>query len=182
MKYTNNKNNISELLKVYIINSITKSYILNFKIRPLVTEYALMIKLVDETNSAHSFNHYHVYFGHSWSYFDIQNLRYLLYILHSHAKSMNEITVTLSFSNTHTIYKEKGQNFQKNSKFPNFQKCYKISKFSRILCNKTITTLELDQYEVLWSFTDGLMQLNFWSFPGPQGKYSSLLYPQILNN
>jgi hypothetical protein len=46
MKYTNNKNNISEILKVYIINSITKSYILNIKIRPLVTEYALTIKLV----------------------------------------------------------------------------------------------------------------------------------------
>jgi hypothetical protein len=46
MKYTNNKNNISEILKVYIINSITKSYILNINIRPLVTEYALTIKLV----------------------------------------------------------------------------------------------------------------------------------------
>jgi hypothetical protein len=33
-------------LKVYIINSITKSYILNIKIRPLVTEYTLMIKVV----------------------------------------------------------------------------------------------------------------------------------------
>ena len=43
-------------MKVYIINSITKSYILNIKIRPLVTEYALMIKLVDRTSSAHSFN------------------------------------------------------------------------------------------------------------------------------
>ena len=53
MKYTNNKNNTSEILKVYIINSITKSYILNIKIRPLVTEYALMIKLVG-TSSAHS--------------------------------------------------------------------------------------------------------------------------------
>ena len=61
---------------------------------------------------------------------------------------MNEITVALSFSNTHTIYKKKIQNFQRNSKF---QKFCKISKFSRILCNKTITTLELDQYEVLWS-------------------------------
>jgi hypothetical protein len=46
-----------------------------------------------------------------------------------------------------TIYRKKalGQNFQKISKF------HKISNFSRILCNKTITTLELDQYEVLWS-------------------------------
>jgi hypothetical protein len=43
MKYTNNKNNISEILKVYIINSIAKSYILNIKIRPLVTEYALTL-------------------------------------------------------------------------------------------------------------------------------------------
>jgi hypothetical protein len=73
MKYTNNKNNISEILKVYIINSITKSYILNIKIRPFVTEYALTIKLVGGTSSAHSFNPY-AYFGHSWSYFDIQNL------------------------------------------------------------------------------------------------------------
>ena len=46
----------------------------NIKIRPLVTEYALTIKLVDGTSSAHSFNPY-AYFGHSWSYFDIQNLR-----------------------------------------------------------------------------------------------------------
>jgi hypothetical protein len=48
-------------LKVYIINSITKSYILNIKIRPLVTEYALMIKLVDETSSAHSLFNLHAY-------------------------------------------------------------------------------------------------------------------------
>ena len=62
------------MLKVYIIKSITKSYILNIKRRPLVTEYALMIKRVDGTSSAHSFNHY-AYFGHSWYYVDIQNLR-----------------------------------------------------------------------------------------------------------
>ena len=66
MKYTNNKNNISEMLKVYIINSITKSYILNIKIRLLVTEYALKIKLVGGTSFTHSFNPY-AYFGHSWS-------------------------------------------------------------------------------------------------------------------
>ena len=57
-----------------VYNSITKSYILNIKIRPLVTEYALMIKLVGGTCSAHLFNPY-AYFGHLWSYFDIQNLR-----------------------------------------------------------------------------------------------------------
>ena len=80
MKYTKNKNNISEILKVYIINSITKSYIWNIKIRPLVTEYALTIKLVGR-NLFHSFNPY-AYFGHSWSYFDIQNLRLvILYLL-----------------------------------------------------------------------------------------------------
>jgi len=45
MKYTNNKNNISKSLKVYIINSIAKSYILNIQKRPLVSEYALTIKL-----------------------------------------------------------------------------------------------------------------------------------------
>ena len=68
-------------MKVYIINSMTKSYILNIKIRPLVSEYALMIKLVDGTSSAHSFNPY-AYFGHSWSYFDIQNLRLVILYLH----------------------------------------------------------------------------------------------------
>ena len=60
------------------MNNITKSYILNIKIRPLVTEYALTITLVG--GIAHSFNSY-AYFGHSWSYFDIQNLRLaMLYI------------------------------------------------------------------------------------------------------
>jgi hypothetical protein len=69
-------------LKAYIINSIVKSYILNIKIRPLVIEYALMIELVDGTSSTHSFNPY-AYFGHSWSYFDIQNLRLdILYLFY----------------------------------------------------------------------------------------------------
>ena len=77
MKYTNNKNNTSEILKVYIINSITKSYILNIKIRPLLTEYALTIKLVGGTTSAHSFNPY----AYLWSYFDIQNLRLVILYL-----------------------------------------------------------------------------------------------------
>jgi hypothetical protein len=90
MKYTNNKNNISEILKVYIINSITKSYILNIKIRPFVTEYALTIKLVGGTSSAHSFNPY-AYFGHSWSYFDIQNLWLVILYISSkcHRLKMN---------------------------------------------------------------------------------------------
>ena len=74
------KNDIQDILKIYIINSIAKSYILNIKIRPLVTEYALMIKLVDGTSSTHSFNPY-AYFGHSWSYFDIQNLRLVILYL-----------------------------------------------------------------------------------------------------
>ena len=83
MKYTNKKNNTSEILKVYIINSIAKSYILNIKIRPLVTEYALTIKLMGGT-SADSFNPY-AYFDHSWSYFDIQNLRLvILYLFIQH--------------------------------------------------------------------------------------------------
>ena len=43
MKYANKKNNIKEILEVYIINSINKSYILNIKIRPLDT---LMMKLM----------------------------------------------------------------------------------------------------------------------------------------
>jgi hypothetical protein len=58
------------------------------------------------------------------------------------ANSMNEITVTLWFSNTHTIYRKKGQNFQKISKF------HKISNFSRILCNKTITTQILTFFSI----------------------------------
>jgi hypothetical protein len=53
MKHTNKKNNISEILKVYIINSITKSYILNIKIRPLVTKYALTIKQKHLMSSVH---------------------------------------------------------------------------------------------------------------------------------
>ena len=62
------------------MNSIAKSNILNIKIRPLVTEYTLMIKLMDGTSSAHSFNPY-AYFGHSWSYFDIQNLQLVILYL-----------------------------------------------------------------------------------------------------
>ena len=62
------------------VNCITKSYILNIKIRQLVTEYALMIKLVGGTCSAHSLNPY-AYFGHSWSYFDIPNLRLVILYL-----------------------------------------------------------------------------------------------------
>ena len=69
-------------MKVYIINSITKSYILNIKIRPLVTEYALMIKLMGGTSSTHEFNPY-AYFGHSLSYFDIQNLRLVILYVYS---------------------------------------------------------------------------------------------------
>jgi hypothetical protein len=52
-------------------------------------------------------------------------------------------------------YTKKGQNFQKFQKFKIFKHLKKIKKkfqkISRILCNKTITTIELDQYEVLWS-------------------------------
>ena len=45
--------------------------------------YALRIKLVGRTSAAHSFNPY-AYFGHSWSYFDIQNLQLvILYIIYS---------------------------------------------------------------------------------------------------
>ena len=83
-------------MEVYIINSIAKSYILNIKIRPLVTEYALTIKLVDGTSSAHSFNPY-AYFGHSWSYFDIKNLQLIILYLTSRndTVSNNKLTVIL---------------------------------------------------------------------------------------
>jgi hypothetical protein len=69
-----------EILDVYIINSVTKSYILNIKIRPFVTEYALRINLVGGNPYA--------YFGHLWSYFDIQNLR--LVILHCTVKCTHD--------------------------------------------------------------------------------------------
>jgi hypothetical protein len=43
MKYTNNKNNISDILKVYIINSMTKSYILHTKITNKTTRDRMRI-------------------------------------------------------------------------------------------------------------------------------------------
>jgi hypothetical protein len=78
------KYNVTKIIyQKYIINIIAKSYILNIKIRPLVTEYAFTIKLVGGISSIHSFNSY-AYFGHSWSYFDIQNLRLvILYVLYT---------------------------------------------------------------------------------------------------
>ena len=49
--------------------------------RPLVPEYLLMIKLADRI-CAHSFNPA-AYHSHSWSYFDIQNLRLtILYLIY----------------------------------------------------------------------------------------------------
>ena len=49
---------------------------------------------------------------------------------------------------------KKFQNFKikkKNKNFNIFQNFKKFKKNSRIFCNKAITTLELDQYEFLWS-------------------------------
>jgi hypothetical protein len=45
---------------------------------------------------------------------------------------------------------------QNDKIFKNFQKIHSFHKISKLrknraVCNKTITTLELDQYEVLWS-------------------------------
>jgi hypothetical protein len=40
--------------------------------------------------------------------------------------------------------------FSKSFKKFSFHKISKL-ELNRALCNKTITTLELDQYEVLWS-------------------------------
>jgi hypothetical protein len=57
---------------------------------------------------------------------------------------MIEITVTLSFSNTHTIYIKKSK-FSKKLKNDFFLPNFKNFK-NFILCNKTITTLELDKY------------------------------------
>jgi hypothetical protein len=92
MKYTNNKNNISEILKVYIINSITKSYILNIKIRPLVTEYALRIKLVGGTSSPTRLILMRTS-GHSWFYFDIQNLRLVILYLFTLCRQILELSI-----------------------------------------------------------------------------------------
>jgi hypothetical protein len=56
-----------------------------------IRSYALTIKLVDGTSSAHSFNPY-AYSGHSWSYFDIQNLRLvILYRTVTSARSCNNV-------------------------------------------------------------------------------------------
>ena len=61
-----------------LINSKAKSYMLNIKIRPPVTEYELTSKLVGGTSSpVHSFSPY-ANFGHSWSYFDIRHLRLVI--------------------------------------------------------------------------------------------------------
>ena len=64
-------------MEVNIINSITK-----IKIRPLVTEYALRIKLYGGTSYAHSFIPY-AYFGHLWSHFDIQILRLVILCIYA---------------------------------------------------------------------------------------------------
>jgi hypothetical protein len=55
-----------------MIKSVAKSYILNIKIRSLVTKYELRIKL--EGGTANSFNPL-ILIRQSWPYFDIQNLR-----------------------------------------------------------------------------------------------------------
>ena len=85
----------------------------NSKIRPLITEYPLMIKLVDGTSSAHSFNPY-AYFGHSQSYFDIQNL--LLVILYIFLSLLNNtigtsLKIFFIRSNWFKIFHNLSQNF-----------------------------------------------------------------------
>jgi hypothetical protein len=99
MKYTNNKNNISEILKVYIINStcITMSYILNIKTRPLVTEYLLTIKLVGGTNSAHSFNPY-AYFGSAGRVCLLENVKFYMSYLQQYTKIIKMLTLKTYFS------------------------------------------------------------------------------------
>ena len=51
-----------------------------------------MIKFVDGTSSAHSFNPY-AYFGHSWSYFDIQNLRLVILIFIFALDSLSDVSL-----------------------------------------------------------------------------------------
>ena len=76
---------------------------------------------------------------HGWRYiFRIRYIPSYFYLIPNLSASHRELPPSLrhlvQFTN------QKFKNFKK------FQKFHKISKFSRILCNKTITTLELDQY------------------------------------
>ena len=59
---------ITKIIYQKFWNSIAKSYILNIKIRPLVTEYALTIKLVGGTSSAHSCNSYAYFWNFDWNF------------------------------------------------------------------------------------------------------------------
>ena len=72
----------------------------------LGAEYALMIKLVDGTSSAHSFNPY-AYFCHSWSYFDIQNLQLvILYLLAFVYISNMQVNFTQETEHNNHFYKK----------------------------------------------------------------------------
>ena len=52
-----------------------------------------MIKLVGGTSSDHSINPY-AYFGHSWSYFDIQSLRLVILYTFSHGFILHVIPLS----------------------------------------------------------------------------------------
>ena len=78
----------------------------------------------------------------------LTNLWLVSVCAHSRAKSMNEITVTLSFSNTHTLYK-------KRSKFWKTLKKIKISKIS--------TNFKISNFQESYAIKQ-LLDLNFASF------------------
>jgi hypothetical protein len=80
------------------------------------------------------------FYPHSLPFYKLK--RHKCIILHSRAKSMNEITITLWFSNTHTIYPPKRSKFSKFSKIYKFLNISNISKFSRILWNSVMYVLK----------------------------------------
>ena len=81
---------------------------------------------------------------------------------------MNEITVTLSFSNTHTVYKKKSQNFQKIS---NFQESYVIKQLLHLnLINMRFYGADSPRSILLYSFKCS-NYIIMWSCPGNMPKY-----------
>jgi hypothetical protein len=53
MKYTNNKNNISEILKVYIINSITKLHIIKIIKTTTMAVKSILVASIKDNQSCH---------------------------------------------------------------------------------------------------------------------------------
>ena len=106
-------------------------YILNIKIRPLVTEYALMIKFVDGTSSAHSF---------------LKSLCVIrsLMVLFLYSKSTIRYTIYICQSN-HTLLDIKSR----NAKY--------MTRVFFIYVARVILGL-WNSILVLWFFTGGLLR------------------------